>query len=49
MTSEQIKELLKQVKYADVPHEPLELPARIRHPDYRREPVKADMIVPEVY
>jgi polyphosphate kinase 2 len=44
-----ITHLLKQVKYADVPHEPLELPARIRHPDYRREPVKADMIVPEVY
>jgi polyphosphate kinase 2 len=44
-----ISHLLKQVKYEEVPHEPLELPARIRHPDYRREPVKPDMIVPEVY
>jgi polyphosphate kinase 2 len=44
-----ITHLLKQVKYTDVPHEALELPARIRHPDYRREPIKADMIVPEVY
>ena len=44
-----ISHLLKQVKYAEVPHETLELPARIRHPDYRREPIKADMIVPDVY
>jgi polyphosphate kinase 2 len=44
-----ITHLLGQVKYTEVPHEPLELPARIRHPDYRREPIKADMIVPEVY
>jgi polyphosphate kinase 2 len=44
-----IDHLLKQVKYGEVPHEPLELPARIRHPDYRREPIRPDMIVPEVY
>jgi polyphosphate kinase 2 len=44
-----IHHLLAQVPYREVEHEKVELPPRIRHPDYHREPVPADMIVPERY
>ena len=44
-----IKHLLSQVKYTEVDHETVELPSRIHHPNYRREPVAKDMIVPESY
>jgi polyphosphate kinase 2 len=44
-----IHHLLSQVKYSAVEHEPVELPPRIHHPDYRREPVPKSMIVPEIY
>jgi polyphosphate kinase 2 len=44
-----IHHLLAQVKYTEVEHAPIELPPRIHHPDYRREPVRAGMIVPEIY
>jgi polyphosphate kinase 2 (PPK2 family) len=43
-----IRHLLAQVKYTEVAHEPVTLPPRVRHPDYRREPVTPEMIVPEV-
>jgi len=44
-----IHHLLSQIKYAEVKHEPVVLPPRIHHPDYRREPVRPEMIVPEIY
>jgi polyphosphate kinase len=44
-----ISHLLSQVKYGTVEHETVELPPRVHHPDYRREPVPPDMIVPEIY
>jgi hypothetical protein len=33
----------------DSDREALELPARVRHPEYSRRPVPADMFVPERY
>jgi polyphosphate kinase 2 len=44
-----IHHLLSQVKYREVQHEPITLPPRIHHPDYHREPVRPEMMVPEVY
>ncbi len=44
-----IHHLLSQVKYTEVEHEPIKLPPRIHHPNYRREPVRPEMIVPELY
>ncbi|MEI7552153.1 MAG: polyphosphate kinase 2 [Verrucomicrobiota bacterium] len=44
-----IHHLLSQVKYAPVEHETIELPPRVHHPDYRREPVPPSMLVPEIY
>jgi polyphosphate kinase 2 len=44
-----IHHLLSQVKYAEVSHEPITLPPRVHHPDYRREPIPPEMIVPEIY
>jgi len=44
-----IQHLLSLVKYSEVPHEQIVLPPRIHHPDYRREPVRREMIVPEIY
>ena len=44
-----IAHFLAQVPYADVDHENVVLPDRIRHPDYSRVPVPASMYVPEVY
>lgn len=44
-----IHHLLSQVKYSPVEHEPVELPSRIHHPDYRREPISPSMFVPEIY
>jgi polyphosphate kinase 2 len=44
-----IHHLLSQVKYSEVAHEPITLPPREHHPDYRREPLRRDMVVPEVY
>jgi hypothetical protein len=35
--------------YQEVAHPPVELPARVRHDDYLRQPVPANMIVPEIY
>ena len=44
-----IAHLLSQVKYAEVPHLPVELPPRVHHPDYHREPIPPKMLVPEAY
>jgi polyphosphate kinase 2 len=44
-----IHHLLSLVKYTEVKHEQISLPARVHHPDYRREPVRPEMIVPEIY
>ncbi|MDQ0085942.1 polyphosphate kinase 2 [Variovorax boronicumulans] len=44
-----ISHLLGQMPYQEVAHPPVELPARVRHDDYLRQPVPANMIVPEIY
>jgi polyphosphate kinase len=44
-----ITHLLAQMPYVEVEHPAIELPERIRHEDYQRQEVPADMIVPEVY
>lgn len=44
-----IAHLLGQLPYTDVPHPPVVLPERVRHPEYLRQPVPASMIVPEIY
>jgi polyphosphate kinase len=44
-----IHHLLSLVKYTEVKHESFKLPPRIHHPDYHREPVRQEMIVPEIY
>jgi polyphosphate kinase 2 len=44
-----ISHLLGQLPYQEVAHPPVELPERVRHDDYLRQPVPANMIVPEIY
>ncbi len=44
-----IAHLLGQMPYSEVPHAPIALPERVRHDDYLRQPVPAEMIVPEIY
>jgi polyphosphate kinase 2 len=44
-----ISHLLSSIPYEDVPKEPIDLPARIRHADYVRHPVPAELHVPDVY
>ncbi|ROZ74345.1 polyphosphate kinase 2 [Ramlibacter sp. WS9] len=44
-----IHHLLEQVPYAEVEHPGIQLPARIRHEDYSRRPVPAEMYVPQRY
>jgi polyphosphate kinase len=44
-----IHHLLSQVPYTEVPHPTVVLPARVRNPDYIRNPVPEEMNVPEVY
>jgi len=44
-----IQHLLSQVKYTEVKHSRIKLPPRVHHPDYRREPIPPEMIVPEIY
>jgi polyphosphate kinase 2 len=41
--------LLTQVPYREVAHPPVEMPQRVRHKDYSRRPVPANMFVPEKY
>ncbi|WP_198969288.1 polyphosphate kinase 2 [Xylophilus sp. ASV27] len=44
-----IAHLLSQLPYQEVERAAVELPARVRHADYLRRPVPAEMYVPEVY
>ena len=44
-----IHHLLGQMPYEETPHATIVLPERERHDDYTRQPVPANMIVPEVY
>ncbi|MGJ7527610.1 polyphosphate kinase 2 [Variovorax sp. GB1P17] len=44
-----ISHLLGQLPYQEVPHPTVELPSRVRHDDYLRQPVPVNMIVPEIY
>jgi polyphosphate kinase 2 len=44
-----INHLLQQIPYQDVPHDAIVLPERVHNPDYHREPIPHDMIVPSVY
>ncbi|NJK92470.1 MAG: polyphosphate kinase 2 [Blastochloris sp.] len=44
-----IHHLLQQVPYTEVEREPIILPERIHHPDYKRNPVPPEMFVPELY
>ena len=44
-----IAHLLSRIPYADVPKSEIDLPQRVRHADYSRTPVPAEMYVPEIY
>ena len=44
-----IAHLLEQIPYQEVPQPPVELPARVRNPDYHRTPVPPEMYVPSRY
>jgi polyphosphate kinase 2 len=44
-----IQHLLGQMPYEEIPHPPVDLPERVRHQDYERHPVPAEMYVPEIY
>jgi hypothetical protein len=44
-----IAHLLAQFDYAEVERPAISLPERVRHADYIRQPVPAEMIVPERY
>ncbi|MRD48120.1 polyphosphate kinase 2 [Caenimonas koreensis] len=44
-----IDHLLSLMPYAEVPHAPVELPARVRNKDYTRRPVPPEFFVPEKY
>ncbi len=44
-----IAHLLDQIPYGDVPKAPVTLPDRVRHDDYIRHPVPAEMHVPDRY
>lgn len=44
-----IHHLLSVTAYAEVERPAIALPARVRNPDYLRQPVPASMCVPEVH
>ena len=44
-----IHHLLQQIPYQEIPHEMPELPPRVHHPDYSREPVPESLYVPATY
>jgi polyphosphate kinase 2 len=44
-----INHLLKQFPYTEVHKDPIVLPKREHHEDYFRQPVPAEMLVPEIY
>jgi polyphosphate kinase 2 len=44
-----IHHLLNQIPYEEVEHQPIVLPARTRNDDYVRQPVRQEIVVPEIY
>lgn len=44
-----IHHLLSQFDYHEIPREPVVLPDRVHNPDYIRDPVPAEMYVPDAY
>lgn len=44
-----INHLLNLVPYEEITHSTIELPQRERHPEYTRNPVPREMIVPEIF
>lgn len=44
-----IAHLLQQVPYHEVEHVPVQLPGRIRHEDYARQPTPKELLVPEIF
>ena len=44
-----IAHLLDKIPYQEVTHDPVVLPARVRHPEYSRGPIPPEMYVPERY
>jgi hypothetical protein len=44
-----IHHLLNHFEYHEIEHPEIQLPTRVRNPDYIRHPVPDDMIVPELY
>ena len=44
-----IHHLLAQMPYSETERAPVVLPERVRHDDYARQPVPAEIIVPEIY
>lgn len=44
-----IAHLLTQVPYGEIDHPEVVLPARVHNPDYIRNPVPSEMIVPDLY
>jgi polyphosphate kinase 2 (PPK2 family) len=44
-----IHHLLAQIPYGTVEHHAVRLPERVHNPDYSRDPVPKDMVVPAVY
>jgi polyphosphate kinase 2 len=44
-----IAHLLAQVPHEEAPKPPVVLPERVRHAEYRRQPVPPEMYVPEIY
>jgi polyphosphate kinase 2 len=44
-----IHHLLSQIPHEEVPHEMPVLPPRVHHPDYMRNPVPDELLVPSVY
>jgi hypothetical protein len=44
-----ISHFLSSIPYGDVQHAPINLPARVRNPDYLRGPIPREMYVPALY
>ena len=44
-----IHHLLGQMPYGETEHPPIVLPERVRHDDYKRNAVREDILVPDVY
>ena len=44
-----IHHLLQQMPYQETERKPIELPERVRHPNYIREKLSEDLYIPEIY